>query len=71
MASVKNLKKDLNNIIGEIIQSINLWELDKSDKDLVKSEKLVDQCFDAFDEIIKKIYQKDVKNKKEHFKNVS
>ena len=71
MASVKNLKKDLNNIIGEIIQSINLWELDKSDKDLSKSEKLVDQCFDAFDEIIKKIYQKDVKNKKEHFKNVS
>ena len=71
MASVKNLKKDLNNIIGEIIQSINLWELDKSDKDLSKSEKLVDQCFDAFDEIIKKIHQKDVKNKKEHFKNVS
>ena len=59
MASVKNLKKDLNNIIGEIIQSINLWELDKSDKDLAKSEKLVDQCFDAFDEIIKKIHQKD------------
>ena len=71
MASVKNLKKDLNNIIGEIIQSINLWELDKSDKDLSKSEKLVDKCFDAFDEIIKKIHQKDVKNKKEHFKNVS
>jgi len=71
MASVKNLKKDLNNIIGEIILSINLWEFDKSDKDLAKSEKLVDQCFDAFDEIIKKIHQKDVKNKKEHFKNVS
>lgn len=71
MASVKNLKKDLNNIIGEIIQNINLWELENSDKDLAKSEKLVDQCFDAFDEIIKKIHQKDVKNKKEHFKTVS
>lgn len=71
MASVKNLKKDLNNIIGEIIQNINLWELENSDKDLTKSEKLVDQCFDAFDEIIKKIHLKDVKNKKEHFKNVS
>jgi hypothetical protein len=41
------------------------------DKDLAKSEKLVDQCFDAFDEIIKKIHQKDVKNKKEHFKTRS
>ena len=29
MASVKNLKKDLNNVIGEIIQNINLWELEK------------------------------------------
>ena len=32
MASVKNLKKDLNNVIGEIIQNINLWELENSDK---------------------------------------
>ena len=71
MASVKNIKKDLNNIVGEIIQNINLWELENSDKDLTKSEKLVDQCFSAFDEIIKKIHLKDVKNKKEHFKAVS
>jgi hypothetical protein len=71
MASIKNLKKDLNNIIGEIIQNINLWELENSDKDLVKSEKLMDQCFDAFDEIISKIHQKDVKNKKAHYNSIS
>jgi len=71
IASKKNLKKDLNNIIGEIIQNINLWELENSDKDLVKSEKLMDQCFDAFDEIISKIHQKDVKNKKAHYNSIS
>ena len=71
MASIKNLKKDLNNIIGEIIQNINLWELENSDKDLVKSEKLMDQCFDVFDEIISKIHQKDVKNKKAHYNSIS
>ena len=54
MASVKNLKKDLNNIIGEIIQNINLWQLENSDADLKKSEKLIDECFDAFDSVIKK-----------------
>jgi len=71
MASVKNLKKDLNNVIGEIIQNINLWELENSDKDLKKSEKLVDKCFDIFDDLIKKIHQKDVKDKKGHFKTIS
>ena len=60
MASVKNLKKDLNNIIGEIIQNINLWQLENPDKDIKKSEKLIDECFDVFDNIIKKIHQKDV-----------
>ena len=71
MASVKNLKKDLNNVIGEIIQNINLWELENSDKDLKKSEKLIDNCFKVFDELIKKIHQKDVKNKKDHYKKIS
>ena len=58
MASVKNLKKDLNNIIGEIIQNVNLWQLENSDVDLKKSEKLIDECFDAFDAFIKKIHNK-------------
>ena len=71
MASVKNLKKDLNNVIGEIIQNINLWELENSDKDLKKSEKLIDNCFNVFDELLKKIHQKDVKNKKDHYKKIS
>ena len=71
MASVKNLKKDLNNIIGEIIQNINLWQLENPDADLKKSEKLIDECFDSFDSIIKKIHQKDIKNSSSHFKNIS
>ncbi len=71
MASVKNLKKDLNNVIGEIIQNINLWELENFGKELKKSEKLVDKCFDVFDDLIKKIHQKDIKDKKIHFKTIS
>jgi len=31
----------------------------------------MDQCFDAFDEIISKIHQKDVKNKKAHYNSIS
>jgi chitinase len=68
MASVKNLKKDLNNIIGEIIQNVNLWQLENLDVDLKKSEKLIDECFDAFDAFIKKIHNKDVKDKNKYYK---
>ena len=71
MASVKNLKKDLNNIIGEIIQNINLWQLENSDADLKKSEKLIDECFDAFDSVIKKIHLKNITDNNKHFKNIS
>ena len=71
MASIKNLKKDLNNIIGEIIQNINLWQLENSDVDLKKSEKLIDECFDTFDDFIKKIHKKDIENKKKYFKALS
>ena len=71
MASVRNLKKDLNNVIGEIIQNINSWELENPEKDQKKSEKLVDKCFSVFDSLIDKINQKDVSNKKTHFKKIS
>ena len=71
MASIKNLKKDLNNIIGEIIQNINLWQLENSDVDLKKSEKLIDECFDTFDYFIKKIHKKDIENKNKYFKALS
>lgn len=71
MASIRNLKKDLNNIIGEIIQNINSWELENPEKDQKKSEKLVDKCFSFFDSLIEKINQKDISNKKTHFKKIS
>jgi DNA-binding transcriptional regulator GbsR (MarR family) len=71
MASIRNLKKDLNNIIGEIIQNINSWELENPEKDQKKSEKLVDKCFSVFDSLIEKINQKDISKKKTHFKKIS
>ena len=71
MARIRNLKKDLNNIIGEIIQNINSWELENPEKDQKKSEKLVDKCFSVFDSLIEKINQKDISNKKTHFKKIS
>ena len=45
MASVKNLKKDINYVLGDIIEAVYVWELTNS--------------------------QKDVENKKQHFKAIN
>ena len=45
-----------------------MWQLENPDVDLNKSEKLIDECFDAFDAFIKKIHNKDVKDKNKYYK---
>ena len=40
MPSIKLLKKEINNDIGDLIEDIYLWELSNPDGDLTKSEKL-------------------------------
>ena len=55
MASIKQLKKDINNDIGAIIEEIYLWELSNPDADLSKSEKLIEEAIQVFDELVHKI----------------
>ncbi len=71
MASVKNLKKDINYVLGDIIEAVYVWELTNSDKDSKKSEKIIDEAIAVFDDLMEKINRKDVENKKQHFKSIS
>ena len=71
MPSIRLLKKEINNDIGDFIEEIYLWELSNPNGDLAKSEKLIDECFDAFDAFVKKIHNKDVKDKNKYFKALS
>ena len=69
MASIKQLKKDINNDIGAIIEDIYLWELSNPDADLSKSEKLIEEAIKVFDELVKKINSVATKeNLKKQFK---
>ena len=70
MASIRNLKKDINYVLGDIIDAVNVWELTNPDKGTDKSEAIVDEIFEVFDELITKIHLKDVENKKQHFKSI-
>jgi len=71
MANVRDLKKDINYVLGDIIEAVYDWELSNTDKDTKKSEAIIDEAIDTFDELIVKVNAKDVKNKKDHFKAIN
>ena len=55
MPSIKLLKKEINNDIGDFIEEIYLWELSNPNGDLAKSEKLIDEAIQIFDDLMLKI----------------
>ena len=56
MASKKQLKKDINNSVGALIEEIYVWELMNPKGDFKKSEKLIDEAIVLFDELIMEIH---------------
>ena len=71
MASIKNLKKDINDVLGDVIGECYVWELENPKADNRKSEAIIDEAVETFDQLIAKIHSKDVENKKEHFRSIS
>lgn len=70
MASVKNLKKDINYVLGDIIEAVYVWELTNSDKETKNSGAIIDEAIAVFDNLSEKVNQKKVENKKQHFKAI-
>ena len=70
MPSIKLLKKEINNEIGDLIEEIYLWELSNPNGDLGQSEKLVEEALQAFDNLIVMINAVKGDNKKEQFKKI-
>ena len=64
MASVRDLKRDINYVLGDIIEAVYIWELTNPDKDTKKSEKIIDEAIETFDDLIEKVNAKDVENAK-------
>ena len=66
MASIKNLKKDINYVLGDIIDECIV----SASGDTKKIEAIVDEAIVVFDELIAKVNAKNIKNKKTHFKAI-
>jgi len=73
MASVRDLKRDINYVLGDIIEAVYIWELTNPDKDTKKSQAVIDEAIVTFDELIVKVNDRSVVNadKKAHFKGVN
>lgn len=71
MASVKNLKKDINFVLGDIIEAVYLWEITTGGQATEKSEALIDEAIVTFDSLITKLNAKKVEDKKAHFKAIN
>ncbi|WP_196890092.1 hypothetical protein [Aureivirga sp. CE67] len=72
MASIKQLKKDLNYVLGDIIDEVYAWELLNPTAETVKSEAIIDEAIATFDELIEKINtRKDIENQKAYFKAIN
>ncbi|MFN2261934.1 MAG: hypothetical protein ABR595_07730 [Psychroflexus sp.] len=70
MGSIKNLKKDLNNVYGEIIDAVMIHQETMVPEDQTKSEALIDDIIDSFDNLVAKINDKSVENRASHLKSV-
>ncbi len=71
MGNVRDLKKDINYVLGDIIEAVYVWEYSNTDKDTKKSEAIIDEAIETFDELIAKVNDKKVENKKAHFKAIN
>ena len=71
MPSIKLLKKEINNDIGDFIEEIYLWELSNPNADLTKSEKLIDEAIQIFDDLMTKINSVSGNDLKSKFKAIN
>ncbi|WP_298556752.1 hypothetical protein [uncultured Algibacter sp.] len=71
MANVRDLKKDINYVLGDIIEAVYVWEYTNTDKDTKKSEEIIDEAIETFDALIAKVNAKNVESPKAHFKAIN
>ena len=71
MANVRNLKKDINYVLGDIIEAVYIHEMATAGKPTPETTALVDEALAAFDTLMNKVNAKNVENKKVHFNQVN
>ncbi|MFK8267315.1 hypothetical protein [Capnocytophaga cynodegmi] len=68
MASIRNLKKEINYVFGDIIDSVFHWEYTSGNTG--KGSELIQEILVTYDDLIEKIYHRDVDKRGAHLKQV-
>lgn len=68
MASIRNLKKEINYVFGDIIDSVFHWEYTSGNTG--KGSELIQEILVTYDDLIEKIYHRNVENRGAHLKQV-
>ncbi|WP_299112892.1 hypothetical protein [uncultured Winogradskyella sp.] len=71
MANKRDLKKDINYVLGDIIEAVYVWELANAEKPTKESDAIIDEAIATFDELITKVNDRSAENKKAHFKAIN
>ncbi|GGZ47953.1 MULTISPECIES: hypothetical protein [Mesonia] len=71
MASVRTLKRDLNYVMGDIIEAAYIHQIVNPEEDHSKSDQIVEDAITSFNGFIVKINNKEVENRGAHLKQVS
>ena len=70
MASLRDLKKDINFVLGDIIEAVYIVDAANNKQDSKEGAKIIDKAIETFDELIAKVNQRNVENRKAHLNKV-
>ena len=70
MANIRNLKKDINYVLGDIIEAVYIVEASNDKQGSKEGSAIIDSAIATFDDLIAKVNNKDVDNRKVHLKGV-
>ena len=70
MASIRDLKKDVNFVLGDIIEAVYIWEEGSNNQNSEEGSAIIDKAIEVFDELMGQIHAKEVDDRKNHFKSV-
>jgi hypothetical protein len=71
MANVRSLKRDINNVLGDIIEAVYIWEVSTGTPNSKEGDQIIEKAISTFDTLIVKVNDKSVENRKAHLKEVN
>ncbi len=70
MANKRDLKKDINYVLGDIIEEVYVWQLNNPSKDDKSGEEIIDEAISSFDGFMARVNDRNVENASKHFKSI-